>query len=166
MPRERVLGDGVMAISRFLIGGVASALLLTGGLFLWQGHGQVADEIDLPEPPPALPAIPVAGPNAPKRGPAPPELPAAKEASREERRFNRYNRDRNGRISRVEMMSTRTAAFRKLDKNGDNLLSFEEWAVATSDRFAKADADKSGDLTRAEFATTAPKPAAKPKCSC
>ena len=35
-----------------------------------------------------------------------------------------------------------------------------------SDRFAGADADKSGDLTRAEFATTAPKPAAKPKCRC
>ena len=64
------------------------------------------------------------------------------------------------------MMSTRTAAFRKLDKDGNNLLSFEEWAAATSDRFAGADADKSGDLTRVEFATTAPKRAAKPKCSC
>ena len=63
-------------------------------------------------------------------------------------------------------MSSRTAAFRKLDRNGDNLLTFEEWAVATGERFAKADADKSGDLTRAEFATTAPKRAAKPKCSC
>lgn len=155
-----------MAVSRFLVGGAASALLLTGGLFLWQGHSQVAREADLPEPPPALPAIPVAGADAPKRGPVPPELPAAKAESREERRFNRYDRDRNGRISRVEMMSTRTAAFRKLDRNGDNLLTFEEWAVATSDRFAGADADKSGDLTRAEFATTAPKPAVKPKCSC
>lgn len=64
------------------------------------------------------------------------------------------------------MMATRSAAFRKLDKNGDNLLSFEEWASATADRFDKADADKSGDLTRAEFATTAPKPPKKPKCSC
>lgn len=155
-----------MAVSRFLIGGVASALLLTGGLFMWKGYTQIAEERLLPEPPPALPAIPVAGANAPKRGAAPPDLPAAKEASREERRFNRYDRDRNNRISRIEMMATRTAAFRKLDKNGDNLLSFEEWAAATSDRFANADADKSGDLTRAEFATTAPKPAAKPKCSC
>ena len=156
-----------MAVSRFLIGGAASALLLTGGLFLWQGHSQMADEEALlPEPPPALPAIPVAGPNAPKRGPAPPELPAANEASREERRVNRYDRDRNNRISRIEMMSTRTAAFRKLDSNGDNLLTFEEWAAATSDRFAKADGDKSGDLTRAEFVTTAPKRAAAPKCKC
>ena len=63
-------------------------------------------------------------------------------------------------------MSSRTAAFRKLDKDGNNLLTFEEWAAATGQRFAGADADKSGDLTRAEFATTAPKPAAKPKCSC
>ena len=64
------------------------------------------------------------------------------------------------------MMATRSAAVRTLDKTGDNLLSFEEWAAATSDRFAGADADKSGDLTRAEFATAAPKPAAKPKCRC
>jgi len=155
-----------MAMSRFLIGGVASALLLTGGLFVWKGYSQIAEEEVLPAPPPALPAIPVAGAGAPKRGPAPPALPAAKAESREERRFNRYDRDRNERISRIEMMATRTAAFRKLDKNGDNLLTFEEWAAATSDRFARADADKSGDLTRAEFATTAPKPAAKPKCSC
>ena len=138
-----------MATSRFLLGGVASALLLTGGVFLWKGYSQIAAEDVVPAPPPRLAA-----------------LPAAKAESREERRFNRYDRDRNERISRVEMMATRSAAFRKLDKNGDNLLSFEEWAAATSDRFAGADADKSGDLTRAEFATTAPKPAAKPKCRC
>jgi len=155
-----------MAVSRFLAGGLASALLLTGGVFLWKGHSQVAEQRALPAPPPKLPAIPVAGPNAPKRGAAPPELPAAKQETREERRFNRYDRDRNERISRVEMMATRSAAFRKLDSNGDNLLSFEEWAVATSDRFAGADADKSGDLTRAEFATTAPKRTPKPACNC
>ena len=63
-------------------------------------------------------------------------------------------------------MSSRTAAFRKLDKDGNNLLTFEEWAVTTGERLAGADADKSGDLTRVEFATTAPKRAAKPKCSC
>lgn len=155
-----------MALSRFLVGGFASALLLTGGVFLWQGHSQVAEEEVLPEPPPALPAIPVAGAGAPKRGPAPPALPAAKDASREERRFNRYDRDRNDRVSRVEMMSTRTAGFRKLDKDGNNLLTFEEWAAATGERFARADGDRTGDLGRAEFATTAPKPAVKPKCSC
>ncbi|MGL3820935.1 hypothetical protein [Sphingopyxis sp. R3-92] len=155
-----------MAVSRFLIGGVASALLLTGGLFIWKGYTQIAEEEALPDPPPAMAAIPVAAAGAPKRGPAPPALPAAKEASREERRFNRFDRDRNDRISRVELMSSRTAAFRKLDTDGNNLLTFEEWAAATGQRFAGADGDKSGDLTRAEFATTAPKPAAKPKCNC
>jgi Ca2+-binding EF-hand superfamily protein len=64
------------------------------------------------------------------------------------------------------MMGSRTKAFKALDKDGDNLLSFEEWAVATSDRFAAADADKDGKLTPAEFATTAPKRSAKPKCRC
>lgn len=155
-----------MAVSRFLIGGVASALMLTGGVFLWKAYSQDAEEEVLPEAPPALAAIPVAGANAPKRGPAPPDLPAAKEASREERRFNRFDRDRNNKISRVELMSSRTAAFRKLDKDRNNLLTFEEWAAATGERFAGADADRSGDLTRAEFATTAPKRAAKAKCSC
>ncbi|HMP46684.1 MAG TPA: EF-hand domain-containing protein, partial [Sphingopyxis sp.] len=74
--------------------------------------------------------------------------------------------NRDERISRIEMMSTRTAAFRKLDKNGDNLLTFEEWAAVTGDRFAKADADGDGALTRKEFATTAPKRAPAPKCKC
>jgi hypothetical protein len=158
--------NGGMAISRFLIGGVASALLLTGGVFIWKGYSQVAEDGVLPDPPPALPAIPVAAANAPKHGPAPLALPAAKEASREERRFNRFDRDRNDKISRIELMSSRTAAFRKLDADGNNLLTFEEWAAATGQRFAGADGDKSGDLTRAEFATTAPKLALKGKCSC
>lgn len=155
-----------MALSRFLIGGVASALLLTGGVFLWKGHSQTAEQAVLPDPPPALPAIPVAAIGAPKRGPAPPALPAAKETSREERRFNRYDRDRDEAITRIEMMSTRSNAFRKLDKDDNNLLSFEEWAVRTSDRFAGADANASGSLTRTEFATTAPKRKPKPKCKC
>lgn len=155
-----------MAVSRFLIGGVASALLLTGGLFLWQGKTQTRKEAVAAPAPPDVAELPVAGAGAPKRGPAPPELPSAKESSREERRFNRYDRDRNDRISRIEMLSTRTAAFRKLDKNGDNLLTFEEWAAATGDRFAKADADRSGELTRTEFATTAPKRKEAPKCKC
>src|SRR3546814_10651439 len=59
--------EGLMTVSRFLIGGVASALLLTGGLFMWKGYSQIADEAVLPEPPPRLPAIPQAGAQAPKR---------------------------------------------------------------------------------------------------
>jgi len=155
-----------MALSRFLIGGIASALLLTGGVFMWKGYTQIAEEEVIPDAPPDPGPIPVAAMGAPKRGAAPPELPAAKEASREERRFNRYDRDRNESVSRIEMMSTRTAAFRKLDKDRNNLLSFDEWAAATGERFAGADKDKSGALSRAEFATTAPKRAAVAKCKC
>ena len=159
-------GDWRMGFSRFLMGGFATALLMIGGLFLWQGHTQASNAPTIPKPPPALPLIPEAGENAPVRGDAPPELPAAKAESKERQRFNRYDRDRNDRVSRIEMMATRSAAFRKLDKNGDNLLSFEEWAHATGDKFAKADADGNGELNRAEFATTAPKAATKPRCKC
>src|SRR3546814_5643706 len=47
----------------------------------------------------------------------------------------------------VRSLSSRTKVFRKLDMDGNNLLSFEEWAVKTSDRFAGADADANGKLT-------------------
>ena len=64
------------------------------------------------------------------------------------------------------MLSSRTEAFRKLDKDGNNLLTFEEWAVATVDRFEGADRNKDAVLSPAEFAATKPKPAAKPACRC
>ena len=54
----------------------------------------------------------------------------------------------------------------KLDKDGNNLLSFEEWAVATSNRFKSGDANGDGSLTRAEFATTRPKQSQRPGCRC
>ena len=134
--------------------------LASAGLLLWIGwdDGRAAQPLaELPPPPP---------PDAPATGDAPPPVPAARTATREERRFNRYDRDRDGRISRVEMMSTRTAAFRKLDRDGNNLLTFEEWAAATGERFATADADGSGWLSRGEFATTARPPSPNSKCSC
>lgn len=64
------------------------------------------------------------------------------------------------------MLSTRTDGFRKLDKDGNNLLTFEEWAVTTADRFDNADADGNRELTPAEFAKTAPQPTARPRCNC
>ena len=98
------------------------------------------------------------------RGPAPPQ---ATELTKEEQRFFRYDRNRDRRITRNEMLSTRSDAFRKLDKDGNNLLDFEEWAVATAERFDKADANRNRELDLGEFATTAPKPAKrKPGCSC
>ena len=147
--------------------GVFAGLALAGvGLFWWQGRAQVEGNA----PPPPAPAaampdpgvLPMADPGT-LTGPAPPEV---SELSREELRFFRYDRNRDRVITRDEMLSTRTDGFRALDVDGNNLLTFEEWAAATGERFAGADADKSGDLTRAEFATTAPKRAVKAKCSC
>lgn len=57
--------------------------------------------------------------------------------------------------------------FRKLDKDGNNLLTFEEWAVTTVKRFEGADGNSDDRLTPAEFATTAPKrKPKKPACKC
>lgn len=95
-----------------------------------------------------------------------PEPPEASELTKEQQRFFRYDRNRDWRISRVEMLSTRSDAFRKLDKDGNNLLDFEEWAVATVDKFEGADADKDNQLSPAEFATTKPRPVRKRRCDC
>ena len=111
-------------------------------------------------------ALPQAGPDAPAFGPAPPTPPEAPKASREEMRFNRYDRNRDELISRVEMMGSRTKAFKALDRDGNKLLTFEEWAVATGERFAGADRNKDQLLTRKEFAQTRPKQTAKPECRC
>ena len=153
-------------MSRILLGAVGALVLASVGFYWWQGHAQV--ELSAP-PPPELVAtdaendIPVADPGD-SRGPAPPE---ATELTREQRRFFRYDRNRDLRITRAEMLSTRTADFRKLDKDGNNLLTFEEWAVATADRFDKADTNGDRELSQVEFATTAPKRTArKPACRC
>jgi hypothetical protein len=150
-------------MNRIVLGAFAALLLLGIGLFWLQGRAEV--ERGAP-PPPAptvtpegLPSADIAG----LEGPAPPE---ASELSREERRFFRYDRDRDQRVSRNEMLSTRTDAFRDLDLDGNNLLTFEEWAVTTAQRFDQADADRDGELTQKEFATTAPKAAATPACRC
>ena len=148
-----------------ILGAVAALALVAIGLFWWQGRAEVERGAPPPQAPLATPAateIPtadVAGLN----GPAPPE---ATELTKEQQRFGRYDRDRDGKITRNEMLSSRTDAFRKLDRDGNNLLTFEEWAVATVDRFEGADRNKDAVLSPAEFATTKPKPAAKPACRC
>ena len=146
--------------------GAFIALVLVGvGLFWWQGRAEVEEGAPPPAVQPVVPLpeeLPTAD-AADLRGPAPPE---ATELTREQRRFFRYDRNRDLMISRNEMLSTRSNAFRKLDKDGNNLLTFEEWAVATVDRFEGADADGDRELTQAEFATTAPKRSAKPACRC
>ncbi len=148
-----------------IILGVLIGLAFAGlGLFWWQGRAEV-EAAAPPAPPPAkaaketLPIANVAG----MRGAPPPEAP---DLTREQKRFFRYDRNRDLRITRNEMLATRADAFRKLDADGNNLLTFEEWAVATSNRFKGADANGDGELTPAEFATTAPKAKTRPACHC
>ncbi len=114
-----------MAISRFLIGGVASALLLTGGLFMWAGYTQIAEEEVLPEPPPALVAIPVAGANGRSADLPCRRCPRAEDASREERRFESLRpRPRHALIGRgraaVDPPSARRSASSTRARSGDN----------------------------------------------
>ncbi len=116
-----------------------------------------------PPPPPQGDDLPGTG-DANAVGKAPP--PQATARTREEKRFDRYDHNRDNIVTRNEMMAARANEFRKLDKDGNNLLSFEEWAVKTSDRFAGADANKDTRLTRVEFATTAPKRKPGPVCAC
>jgi hypothetical protein len=152
-------------VNRIVLGAFIALLLVGVGLFWLQGRAEVERGAPPPEPaaakpdPLAIPSANVAG----LRGPTPPE---ATELTDEQQRFFRYDRNRDGRITRNEMLSSRTAGFRKLDKDGNNLLTFEEWAVATVDRFSGADANHDNQLDQREFATTAPKPVAKGRCNC
>lgn len=154
-------------MGRLLAGGIGALLLVAAGLFWWQGRASneaVSQPLIAPALPPAIENLPEGDPDA--VGEAPPMPGEASPQSREQKRFARYDRNRDGVITRIEMLGSRTRAFKALDKDGDNLLSFEEWAVATSNRFGAADADKDGKLTPAEFAATAPKRGATPKCRC
>lgn len=150
-------------MNRMVLGGFVALLLAGVGLFWWQGRAEVERGAPPPEPavatPTGLPSADIAG----MRGPAPPEASAL---SREQRRFFRYDINRDQSISRDEMLATRTDGFRKLDRDGNNLLTFEEWAVTTVTRFDAADVDRNRQLTPGEFAATAPKPSARPSCRC
>lgn len=154
-------------MQRVLIGGVAALLMVGAGLLFWQTVAYQESVIPAPPPPAAISdALPKAASNAPAFGPAPPTPPEAPKASREEVRFNRYDRNKDELVSRLEMMGSRTKAFKALDTDGNNLLTFEEWAAATGQRFSGADSNKDQLLTRKEFAQTRPKLVAKPGCCC
>lgn len=144
-------------MSRLIFGSILGLIMATIGLYWWQGKAEVemyAPPLPEPEEAPQNPdELPVSNPGE-MTGPTPPE---ASELTREQRRFFHYDRNRDWRISRNEMLSTRSEGFRKLDVDGNNLLTFEEWAVATVEKFEGADADGDGKLTTKEFATTAPK---------
>lgn len=145
-------------MARFLAGAAACFLLLTGAFLLWQSRAQQGSALP-PAPPPRAtsPAMVMPGRL---------EAPEASPKSREERRFSRADRNKNGRIEAEELLSPRRKAFAKLDTNGDGKLSFEEWAAKTIGKFRGADADRSGWLTPAEYATTAPPPPKRKRCAC
>jgi hypothetical protein len=94
------------------------------------------------------------------------QAPEASQKSREEKRFSRADKDKDGKIQEEELLGARRKAFAKLDTNGNGSLSFEEWAAKTINKFQGADADHSGWLTPAEYATTAPPPPKKSRCAC
>jgi hypothetical protein len=145
-------------MARFLAGAAACFLLMTGAFLLWQGHAQQN---------PLLPKAPQARAAASLMTNVPLKAPEATPKSREERRFSRADKDKDGEIESEELLGPRRKAFAKLDTNGNGTLSFEEWAVTTITKFKGADRDRSGWLTPAEYATTAPPPPKhKPNCSC
>ena len=153
-------------MNRILLGALAALLLAGIGLFWWQGQARIEAQApplpeDLATAPPStdLPEADIAG----LTGPEPPE---AADFTREQRRFFRYDRNHDGKITRNEMLSTRTDDFKRLDTDGNNLLTFDEWAVTTADRFDSADANHDGILTPKEFATTRTKKSSRPRCDC
>ena len=151
-------------MQRVLIGGLAALLLAGAGFLFWQTAANQESVIPAPPPPVAISdALPQADASATAIGPAPPTPPEAPKASREE---VRYDRNRDELVSRLEMKGSRTKAFKALDTDGNNLLTFEEWAAATGQRFASADGNKDQLLTRKEFAQTRPKMPPKPGCRC
>ena len=143
---------------RFLAGGLA-ALLMAAAAMLWFNGRAKSD--------PLLPPQPVAATGEALADEALPErVPEASAKTREEKRFDRYDKDRDDAITRDEYLASRRKAYAKLDVNGDGRLTFEEWAAKTSAKFAGADKDRSGRMNRAEFATTAVKRTARPRCAC
>jgi hypothetical protein len=143
---------------RFLAGAAACFLLLTGAFLFWQSQAQ--QNPGLPSAPP-----PRAGGQSVFSSAAL-QAPEASPKSREERRFSRADKDKDGKIESEEIIGPRRKAFAKLDTSGNGSLSFEEWAVKSIEKFQGADKDRTGWLTAAEYATTAPPPPKKKRCSC
>jgi hypothetical protein len=146
-------------MARFLAGAAACFLLLTGAFMLWQSRAERSPSLP-PAPPPRSASGSTLGPQAAL------DAPEADPKSREERRFSRADHNKDGKIQAEEIYAPRRKAFAKLDLNGNGALNFEEWAARTVEKFQGADKDRSGWLTPAEYATTAPPPPKHKRCSC
>ena len=142
-------------MARYLAALASCLLLIIGAVLLWQGRPDKAEALPMPPPLPSKSAV----------LPLPDPLEATPK-SREQKRFARADKDDDGRITAAELLAPRRKAFAKLDTNGNGVLSFEEWAVKTIDKFQGADKDRSGSLIPAEYATTAPPPPKRKRCSC
>lgn len=136
-------------MARFFAGTMATLLLMVAALFIWKAR---AGAVDVP----ALSATPPANAPAPLDPLDVAAPPQAGEATREARRFNRFDRNRDGAIAADEFLQTRRKAYAKLDTNGDDRLTFEEYAVKAFDKFRSSDRDRSGQLNASEFAATRP----------
>jgi hypothetical protein len=150
-----------------LLGALGALLLVAAGVFWWQGRAAVEHNA----PPQQLAVSGAVGekdelPSADAGDAEGPDLPEASEQTREQRRYGHIDKDRDGKITRNEMLAPRVRDFRKLDVDGNNLLTFEEWAVKTSNRFKAADANGDQSLSATEFVTTKAKPAKKAACKC
>ena len=152
-------------MNRTVLGAFIALFLVAGGVFCWQGRAAI-DPGKLPVAQLAARGDDLSLPHSDASGARGPALPQATEQTKEQRRFDRLDRNRDGRIARVEALAPRAAAFRKLDVDGNNLLTFDEWAVRTSNKFKAADANGDGTLDRPEFATTKSKPKKQPDCKC
>ena len=146
-------------MGRILAGVMSFLLLLTGGVLLWRGSADA--EPSLPPAPEPRFAAPVPATLQPIG-----QAPSADPKTKEEKRFARADKDEDGKITLAELVEPRRKPFAKLDVNQDGKLSFEEWAIRTIDKYEGANDDKNGWLTPAEYASTAPKRKAKPKCGC
>jgi hypothetical protein len=146
---------------RFLAGAAVCFLFMTGAFLIWQSHAEQG-------PAAAGPRLASAtGQSWFGDGGQPLRAPEASEKTREEKRFSRADKNKDGKVEEEEMLGPRRKAFAKLDVNGNGALSFEEWAVKTVTKFNTADKDKSGWLSPAEYATTAPvRKTHRPTCSC
>lgn len=146
-------------MTRFMAGVIACFLLLTGAFLIWESHAEQSSSLPKAPPARARPMM-IAGSDDEL------EAPEASPKNREEKRFSRADKNKNGRIEAAELLEPRQKAFAKLDTNRNGTLSFQEWAVKTYDKIQGADKDKNGWLSPAEYATTAPPPPKKKRCSC